>query len=157
MANTSFKKYLEEKIKQYPKLKSEIEKAGKAVKIAHQIYKLRKERGLTQKKLAKMIGVSQSNIARIESADYNHYTITTLNKVAKGLGADHLIRSVNSFPTAQNFIFAGTAGEYFFSERADFNRRETITLRPVTENEKVIKVSAESKESKAEANYYPTL
>lgn len=159
MADTSFKKYLEDKIKQYPNLKSEIDKAGRAVKIAHQIYKLRKERGLTQKELAKMIGVSQSNIARIENADYNHYTSTTSYKVAKGLGAPEQTNkpndAYNSFPTNQNFIIAGVSGEYFLSGKAPFNRDETITLRAVIKNE-IIKVSAESKEYKAEANYYLT-
>jgi len=158
MSNTSFDKYLEEKIRSKPILKQELDKVDRAVEIAYQIYTLRKKKGLTQSELAQAIGVSQSNIARIESADYNHYTMTTLYKVAKGLGADlnvfinspeqtiNLIRAVNIFPTFQSFTFAGTAGGYFLS---------TITLEDVIGSEKV-KVSSESKESKAEI-YRPTL
>lgn len=168
MANTSFDKYLEEKIKSKPTLKQELEKVDRAVEIAYQIYALRKKKDLTQSQLAKAIGVSQSNVARIENADYNHYTMKTLYKVAKALDADlnifinqpeqtiNLIRAVNSFPTAQNFIFAGTAGGYFLSGSGIFNREEAITLGEVNGSEKV-KVSSESKESKAEASYYPTL
>jgi len=170
MSNTSFDKYLQEKIKSKPTLKEELEKVDRAVEIAYQIYTLRKKKGLTQSQLAKSIGVSQSNVARIEDVDYNHYTMTTLYKVAKGLGADlnvfinspdqtiSLISAVNSFPTIQSFIFAGTAGEYFLSGSGMFNREETITPGAVIESEKV-KVSAESKESRAEANrfYYQTL
>lgn len=168
MANTSFIDYLKEKIKQKPNLAQEIEKSKRALKIAHQIYQLRKQRGLTQRELAKMIAVSQSNIARIERADYNHYTITTLHKVAKGLGADlnifinqpeqtvSLISAVNSFPTFQSFTFAGTAGGYSLSGSGIFNREEAITLGNVIGNERV-KVSSESKESKANRFYYQTL
>lgn len=170
MSNTSFDKYLEEKIKKKPTLKEELEKVDRAVEIAYQIYSLRKKKGLTQSQLAKTIGVSQSNIARIENADYNHYTMRTLYKVAKGLDADlnifinspeqtnKLICAYNSFPTSQNFIFAGTSGEYFLSGRATFNREGEIILGAVNGNEKV-EFSTESKESKAEINrfYFPTL
>ena len=169
MANTSFKDYLKEKIKQKPELAQEIERSKRAIKIAHQIYQLRKQRGLTQKELAEMISVSQSNIARIERADYNHYTITTLHKVAKGLGADlnifinppeqtiNLIRAVNSFPTFKGFTFAGTAGGFFVSRRGTFTSEETITLGSLKENARV-KFFAESKESKVEANnFYPSI
>lgn len=170
MANTSFDKYLQEKIKIKPTLKHELEKVDRAVEIAYQIYTLRKKKGLTQSQLAKSIGVNQSNIARIESADYNHYTITTLYKIAKGLGADlnifinqpeqtsNLIRAINSLPTFKDFTFAGTAGGYFLSGSGIFNREEAITLGNVIWNEKV-KVSSENKESKGEANrlYYQTL
>lgn len=170
MANTSFDKYLEDKIKSKPTLRQELEKVDRAVEIAYQIYFLRKKKGLTQSQLAKSIGVSQSNIARIENADYNHYTMKTLYRVAKGLGADlnifinppeqtiNLISAVNSFPTFQNFIYAGTAGGYFVSGSGTVNREETITLEVVIESEKV-KVSAESRESEADINkfYFPTL
>ena len=170
MSNLNFDKYLQEKIKSKPKLKEELEKVDRAVEIAYQIYTLRKKSGLTQSQLAKKIGVSQSNIARIENADYNHYTMRTLDKVAKGLGADlnifinppeqtnNLISVINSYPTIQSFVYAGTAGGYFVSGSGTLNREEAINLGVVNGSEEV-KVSAESEESDADINkfYYPTL
>lgn len=168
MGKNSFDKYIEEGIKKNPSLGEELDKATSAIEVGFQIYTLRKKMGLTQTQLARKIGVSQSNVARIESADYTHYTMNTLHKVAKALSADlnilinppeqtaNLISAVNSFPTAQNFIFAGTAGGYFLSGSGIFNREEAITLGDVAGSEKV-KVSSESKESKANRFYYQTL
>lgn len=84
---TDFDRYVQEKIKKYPFLKEELEKADRAWDIAFQIYDLRKKTGLTQTQLAKLVHTSQSNIARIESADYTGYTLKTLEKVAKALKA----------------------------------------------------------------------
>lgn len=86
---------LEEKLlKQNPTLKEEFEKADRAWDIAFQIYDLRKKSGLTQTQLAKLVKTSQSNIARIESADYTGYTFKTLEKVTKALRAKLEIRIV---------------------------------------------------------------
>lgn len=170
MSNTSFKKYLEEKIKSNPGLKRELEKVDRAVEIAYQIYSLRKKKGLTQSQLAKSIGVSQSNIARIESADYNHYTIRTLRKVAEGLGAylnifinspqqtHKIISTIKSSPTFQKFIYARIAGEYFVSGIKTINKEETVTFGDIAGAER-IQVLAGSKMSGVDINkpYYLTL
>lgn len=76
-----------EALKREPSLKEKLEKAGQAWDIAFQIYDLRKKAGLTQKQLAEIVGTKQSNIARIESADYTGYTLTTLEKITKALRA----------------------------------------------------------------------
>ena len=55
--------------------------------IAQQISQLRQAAGLTQAQLAKKVATSQSNIARIEDANYASYTLKTLNKIAKALNA----------------------------------------------------------------------
>lgn len=81
-------------IKQDPGFAGEMEKAGRAWDIAFQIYDLRKKSGLTQTQLAKLVKTSQSNIARIESADYTGYTFKTLEKVTKALKAKLEIRIV---------------------------------------------------------------
>lgn len=80
-------KLTEKLIKQDPTFKEEMDKAGRAWDIAFQIYDLRKKSGLTQTQLAKLVKTSQSNIARIESADYTGYTFKTLEKVTKALKA----------------------------------------------------------------------
>lgn len=84
----------EKLIKQDPTFKEDLERAGRAWDIAFQIYDLRKKSGLTQTQLAKLVRTSQSNIARIESADYTGYTFKTLEKVTKALRAKLEIRIV---------------------------------------------------------------
>lgn len=74
-------------LKRYPFAKEEMEKAGQAIEVAYQIYDLRKIARLTQTQLAKLLHTSQSNISRIESAEYESYTFKTLEKVAKALKA----------------------------------------------------------------------
>lgn len=86
--DNSLEKFIESQIKQKPELKEELEKAKRAVDIAMQVHNLRKERGLTQKQLAKLIGISQPNVARIESGDYTSYSFRTLGKVAKALNTN---------------------------------------------------------------------
>ena len=140
MSNKNFDKYIEEEIKNNPELKEELEKVDRAVEIAYQIYSLRKKRGLTQLQLAKKIGVSQSNIARIERADYKHYSRMTLDKVASGLNADlnifislpeqtnRLISVYNSSPTIQSFKYLATEGRYYLSALGAFNKEKVVTF-----------------------------
>ena len=56
-------------------------------KIIEEIIMARKEKNLTQKELAKLIGTKQSNISRLESGNYNP-TIEFLNKVAVAVGKE---------------------------------------------------------------------
>lgn len=81
-------------LKQDPSLKEEFEKADQAWDIAFQIFDLRQKLRLTQKQLAGLVGTKQSNIARIESADYTSYTLKTLEKVTKALKARLEVRIV---------------------------------------------------------------
>src|SRR4030065_2018202 len=85
---------IEKALKRDPSLKEEFEKAGQAWDIAFQIYDFRKKAGLTQAQLAKLVGTKQSNIARIESADYTGYTFKTLEKVTKALKAKLEVRII---------------------------------------------------------------
>ncbi len=88
-------RYLEKAIKRDPTLPERLEKADQAWDIAFKIYGLRKSSGLTQTQLAKLIGTKQSNIARIESADYTGYTLKTLEKVTRALKAKLQIKIVS--------------------------------------------------------------
>jgi DNA-binding XRE family transcriptional regulator len=62
-------------------------------KIIEAIIIARKERNLTQKELAKLIGTRQSNISRLESGNYNP-TIEFLTKIAKAVGKEFKIKMV---------------------------------------------------------------
>lgn len=84
----------EKLLKQDPSMKEELEKAERAWDIAFQVCNLRKKSGLTQTQLAKLVGTKQSNIARIESADYTGYTLKTLEKVTRALKARLQIKIV---------------------------------------------------------------
>ena len=93
---------IEKILKEDPSFKDKLDRAGQAWDIAFQIYNLRKKSRLTQTQLAKLVRTSQSNIARIESADYTGYTFKTLEKVTKALKGKLEIRIVPQ--TRSNFI-----------------------------------------------------
>jgi transcriptional regulator with XRE-family HTH domain len=56
------------------------------VQVARTIYDLRKQAGLTQKELAKLIGTTQSVISRLEDADYEGHSLSMLSRIAAALG-----------------------------------------------------------------------
>ena len=87
-------RYIEKALKRDPTLAERLERVGQAWDIAFQIIALREKAGLTQKQLADLVGTKQSNIARLESADYTGYTLKTLEKVTKALKAKLEIRIV---------------------------------------------------------------
>lgn len=51
-----------------------------------QLVEARLDAGLTQTELAERMGVSQAQVARIEKAGYNAYTLNTLRRYAQALG-----------------------------------------------------------------------
>jgi ribosome-binding protein aMBF1 (putative translation factor) len=91
----------EKLLEQDPSLQEEFVRAEQAWDIAFQIRDLREQAGLTQKQLAELTGTKQSNIARIEDADYTGYTLKTLEKVTKALRARLEVRIV---PETNNHI-----------------------------------------------------
>lgn len=84
----------EKVLKEDPSFAEKLEKADQAWDIAFQIRELREHARLTQKQLSELVGTKQSNIARIEDADYTGYTLKTLGKVTKALKARLEIRIV---------------------------------------------------------------
>ncbi len=87
---------IEKILKEDPSFQEKLDKADKAWDIAFQIIALREKAGLTQKQLADLVGTKQSNIARLESADYTGYTLKTLEKVTRALKSRLEIRIVPS-------------------------------------------------------------
>src|SRR3989338_6557855 len=76
-----FEAHLQEQLKD-PKFKKYYDEFGKQLEIAYAILQLRKQLGLSKKQLAKKVGTTQSNIARIESGQQN-FTIELLQRIAK--------------------------------------------------------------------------
>lgn len=55
---------------------------GKQLEVAYQLLQLRKKAKMTQLELAKKIGTTQSNVARMESGQQN-FTVSTLFRIAE--------------------------------------------------------------------------
>jgi ribosome-binding protein aMBF1 (putative translation factor) len=54
-------------------------------RIAQIIYDTRQAAGMTQRELAKAIGVTEGDIARLESADYEGHYLSMLRRIADAL------------------------------------------------------------------------
>jgi len=67
---------------------------SKTTTIAKNIKKYRKEKGLSQDKLARLADIAHATIIKIESGANKNPTIETLAKIAKALnvGVDDLIK-----------------------------------------------------------------
>lgn len=61
--------------------------------LANNIIRLRKQKGLSQEKLARLSDVSNNTIIKMETGENDNPTLETLRKVAKALGVsvDNLI------------------------------------------------------------------
>jgi transcriptional regulator with XRE-family HTH domain len=67
-----------------PEVLKELKNLEPEYKIIGQLITLRKEKKITQRELAELIGDKQSNISRLESGNYNP-TIAKLKKIADSL------------------------------------------------------------------------
>ena len=81
----TFRSRLYEDLKD-PEFKLHYEEERQALKLAVKITKLRRKKGLSQQQLAKLMGTSQQAISRIESGEYEGFTLKTLEKIAKATG-----------------------------------------------------------------------
>jgi DNA-binding XRE family transcriptional regulator len=81
----TFKSRLREDLKD-PEFKRHYDEEKQALKLAMKIAALREQKGLSQQQLAKLMGTSQQAISRIESGEYEGFTLKTLEKVAEATG-----------------------------------------------------------------------
>lgn len=89
---TDFQIYRDDLLKN-PRLKKYYDEYGKQLEIAYQILQLRKKAGISQTQLAKKLGTTQSNVARIETGQQN-VTTGTLQKIAVALDREVKIEFV---------------------------------------------------------------
>lgn len=81
----TFKSRLREDLKD-PEFKRHYDDERQALKLAIKIAALREQKGWSQQELAKRIGTSQQAISRIESGEYEGFTLKTLEKIAEATG-----------------------------------------------------------------------
>ncbi|MEK7794690.1 MAG: helix-turn-helix domain-containing protein [Candidatus Hydrogenedentota bacterium] len=77
-----------------PGLKRIQEEVSEQIEIAQLIYDARIDAGLSQTKLANMIGTTQSVISRLEDANYTGHSLYMLYRIAAALGKTVDIRLV---------------------------------------------------------------
>src|SRR5947207_1736038 len=73
---------------------AQLEEARAEDELARKIYGLREQAGLTQARLAKLIGTSESVISRLEDSDYKGHSLTMLKRIAAAVDKRVEIRFV---------------------------------------------------------------
>jgi DNA-binding XRE family transcriptional regulator len=81
----TFQSRLQEDLKD-PEFKAHYQEERQALKLAMKIAELREKKGLSQQQMAKLMGTSQQAISRIESGEYEGFTLKTLEKIAEATG-----------------------------------------------------------------------
>ena len=77
-----------------------LEEARANEEIAREIHELRTAAGLTQAKIARLIGTTASVICRLEDADYEGHSLAMLRRIAAVLDRRVEIRFVPNLPLA---------------------------------------------------------
>lgn len=81
----TFSSRLREDLKD-PEFRAYYREERQALKLAMKTVRLREKKGLSQQQLAKLMDTSQQAISRIESGEYEGFTLKTLEKLARATG-----------------------------------------------------------------------
>jgi DNA-binding XRE family transcriptional regulator len=73
---------------------AELEEARAEDELARKIHDLREQAGLTQERLAKLVGTTASVISRLEDSDYEGHSLTMLKRIAAAVDKRVEIRFV---------------------------------------------------------------
>lgn len=79
-----------------PQRTAELAEAEANEAIAREIYDLHKCAGLTQQRLAKLVGTTTSVISKLEDADYQGHSLAMLRRVASALNKRVELRFVSA-------------------------------------------------------------
>lgn len=115
MKKTNFDSYLEQQL-QDPEFAARFEHAGEAWDVAVQIADLRRNAGLSQKELAKLLKTSQQQISRLESPGYEGHSLSMLRRVAEALHAR--VRVVFETNDAQNGLYVAEGNTPYRAKRS---------------------------------------
>lgn len=74
-----------------PRFRKLFRPARLAIELAHRIVQLRERLGITQAELARRMGTQQQTISRLESGEYEGFTLRTLQKIAEATQTDLVI------------------------------------------------------------------
>jgi DNA-binding XRE family transcriptional regulator len=91
----TFQERLREDLKD-PEFRKHFEEERRALDLALKIAKLRERKGLSQQEFARLMGTSQQAISRIESGEYEGFTLKTLQKIAEATGTHLKIEFVSA-------------------------------------------------------------
>lgn len=80
----NFDNYVKEKLKN-PRIKKIYDEERFITSVMAELYELRKKAKITQKELAKILDISQSELSRIETGNQN-LTLITLYRILRGMG-----------------------------------------------------------------------
>lgn len=81
-----FEDVLKEHLKD-PEFKRYFDEFGKQLEISYSLLQMRKRAKMSQAQLAKKIGTTQSNVARMEAGNQN-FTVGMLTRIADAFGKD---------------------------------------------------------------------
>lgn len=82
-------------LRKNPRLAKNVENELVNLRIAQQIYDLRREAGYTQQELAELIDTTRSVVSRLEDADYDGHSLSMLKRIASALGKELTIEFVD--------------------------------------------------------------
>ena len=99
--------WLDQLIHQSPAFQAQVEEELAAISVAQDLVALRESRGLSQSQLAGRLGITQSAIAQLESAQPKNVELRTLVRVATALGA-HVDVSIRPRRQAKQKVRART-------------------------------------------------
>lgn len=91
--------WIEKEMSADPELRGLLQEESLNADIAIKIYTARKEAGYTQKELADLVGTKQSNISRLEDADYDGHSLTMLKRIFGALDRELVINTPGSVAT----------------------------------------------------------
>lgn len=77
-----------------PERLADLEEARDEDELARKICELREAAGLTQKRLAKLVGTTASVISRLEDSEYEGHSLTMLKRIAAAVDKQVEIRFV---------------------------------------------------------------
>jgi ribosome-binding protein aMBF1 (putative translation factor) len=82
-----------------PEYRAIYEDEGTKKELWLQLVEARQAAGLSQRELAKRLGVSQAQVARIEKRGYDAYTLTSLRRYVQALGEGYALEVKIKQPT----------------------------------------------------------
>jgi DNA-binding Xre family transcriptional regulator len=86
MRKSALARWIDTRLAQDPALRTRVEETLREMRIEQDLVALRAERGLSQRDLARLLGISQPAIAKIESGKVKNVQLRTLARMAAALG-----------------------------------------------------------------------